>query len=352
MAAKGGSMGVGAALAALVLAAPQPAGAAPRPGPVTIGYIPAFKDLDRAVAGADFSQYSHINIAFANPDPAGEIAAVDRLACMPAGPDASVTPASLRRAIGAAQAAGSKVMVSLGGGVIPPCSGDWAQLLRPERRQALVGKLIRLVEDYGLDGIDVDLEGELLTRIDKAGDYTPFIAALGAELRPRGKLLTCATASYEGGMVPPSSLPYFDYVTVMSYDAIGPSWGQAGSEHSTYAQAKRDLELWLARGVPRQRLVLGVPFYGYGFGGYKPNYALRDVLAQFGSSALRRDVAGRLCPGCAYVTYNGLDTLKRKTRLARRRAGGIMVWEISQDTDDHRLIRTLGKTLRKGAGKR
>jgi GH18 family chitinase len=152
-------------------------------------------------------------------------------------------------------------------------------------------------------------------------------------------------------MVPLSSLAYFDFVTVMSYDAIGPSWGQAGSEHSTYAQAKRDLELWLARGVPRERLVLGVPFYGYGFGGYKPNYAFRDVLDQFGKTALRSDVAGRLCPGCAYVTYNGLDTLKRKTRLAGRRAGGIMVWEISQDTDDHRLIRTLGKTLRQGAGK-
>src|SRR3546814_20237139 len=40
-----------------------------------------------------------------------------------------------------------------------------------------------------------------------------------------------------------------------------------GAEHSPYAGARRDLDLWLARGVARERLVLGLPFYGYGFGG-------------------------------------------------------------------------------------
>src|SRR3546814_8636879 len=86
-------------------------------------------------------------------------------------------------------------------------------------------------------------------------------------MKARGKLLTCATASYEGGMIPQSSIAYFDLINVMSYDAIGPSWGEAGAEHSSYAMAVRDLDLWLARGVARERLVLGVPFYGYGFGG-------------------------------------------------------------------------------------
>src|SRR3546814_2821448 len=90
-------------------------------------------------------------------------------------------------------------------------------------------------------------------------------------MKARGKLLTCATASYEGGMIPVTSIPYFDLVNVMSYDAIGPSWGEAGAEHSSYAMAARDLDLWLARGVARERLVLGVPFYGYGFGGEKAN---------------------------------------------------------------------------------
>jgi hypothetical protein len=46
-------------------------------------------------------------------------------------------------------------------------------------------------------------------RIDKAGNYTPFVAALSAALKARKKLLTGATTSYEGGMVPQGPLPFF-----------------------------------------------------------------------------------------------------------------------------------------------
>ena len=57
-------------------------------------------------------------------------------------------------------------------------------------------------------------------------------------------------------MVPVSSIPWFDLVNVMSYDAIGPTWGRVGDEHAPIAQAERDMALWRARGVPAERLVL------------------------------------------------------------------------------------------------
>src|SRR3546814_6282579 len=91
-------------------------------------------------------------------------------------------------------------------------------------------------------------------------------------------------------MIPVTSIPYFDLVNVMSYDAIGPSWGEAGAEHSSYAMAARDLDLWLARGVPRERLVLGVPFFGYGFGGEKANWSYRELAAAHGLNATKADV--------------------------------------------------------------
>jgi GH18 family chitinase len=187
-----------------------------------------------------------------------------------------------------------------------------------------------------------------MTRIDKAGNYTPFVAALSAALRARGKLLTCATASYEGGMVPDSSLPYFDLVGIMSYDAIGPTWGEPGSEHSTYEQAERDLRLWISKGVPVGKLALGVPFYGYGFGRYRRAYAIDDIAAEFGREASRRDVVGQPCAGCDYITYNGLDTLRRKAELAGAWGAGVMVWEIDQDTADHRAIGSVRDALQKG----
>jgi GH18 family chitinase len=322
-------------IAAVILAcvAALPAQAKTPGPPVVIGYIAVFKGMEKAMRRADLSQYTHLNLAFVNPSPAGAVVRGRSMACMPDASRRMVTTAALRRAVRAAHRAGTKIMISLGGGVIPPCSGDWSELLLPGARNAVVRELIAFVDAYDLDGIDVDIEGTVLTKIDKAGNYTPFVAALSRALKARGKLLTCATGSYEGGMVPQSSIPYFDY--------IGPTWGPAGSEHSPIDQAQRDLQLWLKRGASRNRIVLGVPFYGYGFGTYKQNYAFRDIRAEFGAAAAEGDVLGTRCAGCSYLTYNGLATLRGKARLAREQVGGLMVWEIGQDTDDHLLVRTL-----------
>jgi len=321
----------------------QPVGTPPRQ-PVVVGYVPAFRGFDEIVERADFSPYTHINIAFVNPAPDGSLVAGDAMACMSGGA-APVGVQAFRRSVERIRASGAKALISLGGGVIPACSADWATLLRPETRGTVVRNLLALVDTYGLDGIDVDIEGVLLTRIDNEGNYTPFIAELGAALRERGKLLTCATASYEGGMIPVNSIPWFDLVNVMSYDAIGPTWGAAADEHSTYAQAERDLALWRARGVPRERLVLGIPFYGYGFGSYRATYDIREIAAEFGEDAVRQDVIGHRCAGCSYITYNGLPTLSRKVDLAREQGAGIMVWEITQDTSENRFIRALRSRL-------
>jgi GH18 family chitinase len=338
---------VGTMVAAALLGA-TPAVALPS-RPAAIGYLPVFRGLDAAAVRLDPAQYTHLNLAFVNPDARGRILAGDGFACAPDGKDRMLTADSLRPVVAAAHKAGTKVLISLGGGTIPACSGDWEALLRPDNRDKVVKALLGAVDRFGLDGIDIDLEGAILTRIDQAGNYTPFVAALGKALKARGKLLTCATASYDGGMIPVASIPHFDLVGVMSYDGIGPTWGEAGSEHSNVEQARKDLRLWLQRGVARERLVLGLPFYGYGFGSYKANWAYRDIQAAHGEAAGLTDVIGSRCSGCSYITFNGLPTLREKARLAREEAGGIMVWEVSQDTDDHLLIRSINAVVRGAA---
>ncbi|HEY0892152.1 MAG TPA: glycosyl hydrolase family 18 protein, partial [Cellvibrio sp.] len=243
----------------------------------------------------------------------------------------NVSAADVRYVIDKAQAAGVKVLASVAGGVIPACSGNWETLLQPANRQALVDNLIAFMEEFGLDGIDVDIEGWLLTNIDNAGNYTPFIQALSAQLVARNKLLTCATASYVGGMIPVSSIPYFNFVNIMSYDALGPSWGPAGAQHSPYSMAVDHVNLWKNRGLTKEQLVLGVPFYGYGFGTYKSDYTYASILAEFGADAANKDLIGNACAGCNYITYNGAATIKAKTQLGLEHGSGIMIWELSQD---------------------
>lgn len=296
-----------------------------------IGYIASFTDMKAAIDKTDLNKLTHINLSFTNPNAQGKLVDNNLMICMPGMAGGNVSVADVRYVIDKAQAAGVKVLASVAGGVIPACSGNWETLLQPANRQMLVDNLISFMEEFGLDGIDVDIEGAVLTSIDNAGNYTPFIQALSAQLVARKKLLTCATASYVGGMIPVSSIPYFDFVNIMAYDAIGPSWGPAGAQHSTYAMAVDHVNIWKNRGLTKEQLVLGVPFYGYGFGTYKSDYTYASIFAEFGADVANKDLIGSACAGCNYITYNGAATIKAKTQLGLEQGSGIMIWELSQD---------------------
>jgi GH18 family chitinase len=313
-----------------------------------VGYVAAFKGLDREMQQRGVDRYTHLVLAFVNPTPTGEVALPTGLACSPAGADTMVSDAQLGTLIDSAHRRGAKVLASLGGAVIPPCGGDWAQLLAPELRAKVVANLVAMVDRYDLDGLDVDLEGEQMTAIDQAGNYTPFVQALGEALHARSKLLTAATGSYPGGMLPDASLPFFDLIGVMSYDQVGPTWGAAGDEHSTYAQAEADLRLWIGKGVPASKLALGMPFYGRGFGSYRPGWNLEEIATKFGDRQLDLDIVGERCGGCSYITYNGLPTLERKAELAGAWGAGVMVWEVGQDVADGRAIRNVASAYQRG----
>jgi GH18 family chitinase len=45
--------------------------------------------------------------------------------------------------------------------------------------------------------------------------------------------------------------------------------------------------------------------------------------------------------------YNGLPTMIKKTQLARKSFGGIMIWEITQDASGElSLLRAIDRTLK------
>ncbi len=302
-----------------------------------VGYIPAYKDMVAVANTVDFHKLTHVNLAFLSPNTSGAVAASNgNPVCMPGAGTGNVTTADIGYVVQKAHDAGAKVLVSLAGAGTWDCAGVWTTLLQPAKRTTLVNNLIKFVNDNNLDGIDVDIEGDVLTAIDNAGNYTPFIQALKTGLG--AKLVTSATGSYDGGMVPISSLPYFDFVNIMSYDAIGPTWGDAGVEHSTYQMAVDDINIWKARGLSKDKLVLGVPAYGYGFDGYAADYDYTAIIGTFGASAAQKDLIGTLCAGCMYITYNGLPTIRKKTQLALQQGSGVMIWELAADTKDNTSI--------------
>jgi len=296
-----------------------------------IGYLPSYKGLVNNIDKINLSKITHLNIAFLNPTKNNDLVNEEYVACMTTQLGKPLALTELQTTVKKAHQANVKILASLGGAAIPKCGGNWDTLLQKDNRNQLVSNFVKFVDDFNLDGLDIDLEGKLLTSIDKAGNYVPFIKELSIALKARDKLLTAATGSYIGGMIPEASLPYFDFVNIMSYDAIGPSWGHAGGEHSTVTAAQEQIALWKKKGLVKNKLVLGLPFYGYGFGKYAANYAYKDILSEFGEVKAMTDTVGKVCAACDYITFNGINTIKTKTNLAIEQGAGVMVWELTHD---------------------
>ena len=74
-----------------------------------------------------------------------------------------------------------------------------------------VKKLLDYVDENNLDGIDVDIEGNLLPYIGNG--YTPFVLELRDALHAKGKGITCALGAVRfHEAVTQESLEAYDFI--------------------------------------------------------------------------------------------------------------------------------------------
>jgi len=315
---------VGAVGAALPVGGSTGAGQNGRSSFKVIGYYSLRAATTADPASVPFNQLTHVNLSFLNPTPAGEY---------------TQNLAALATFVAAAHASGVKVLASIGGG------GDhsyYHALLADDRRPAFIDRLVGLAVENQLDGIDVDLEGG-----DIGASYEPFVLELGQALRRYGKLMTSAIAVFYKDQLTDRALAQYDFVNIMSYDHTGPWRPERPGPHSTFEHAVEALEYFGAtRKIPRERMVLGVPFYGYGYGPDPSSPAVtmtyKDIVATFPGANQADEWK---MPGGKTIYYNGIPTIRRKTGLAREKASGIMIWQILGDAaNDLSLLGAINET--------
>ena len=287
-------------------------------GDLVVAYVPNWVDLGSFSGTIDYAKLTHINIAFENPTNArGDLSFHKQDDLL----------------IARAHASHVKVLVSIGGG---SAAGDktlqalYFDLISGPKRGDFAAKLGAYVVDHQFDGLDVDIEGPSINK-----DYGAFIAELSAVLKPKGKLLTAALSQgYGGKNVPDAALEHFDFVNVMAYDGAG-SWNpNAPGQHSSLEFAKKNVDYWLNRGLPDSKTVLGVPFYGYGFGKAfrKGPYAYSAIVAAH-PDADKADQVGET------IWYNGVATIEAKTRYAiERKLAGVMIWSLNEDAPGEKSL--------------
>jgi chitinase len=259
-------------------------------------------------------------------------------------------------------------------------AGGWGMPYYPElvadpaRRAAFVRSAAALVADGTLDGIDLDWEypgggdpqrpdlaGAALTRERAA--YTALVTELRAAIdaaasragRPR-PLLTAAVAAtpVRVAAIDWQALgPVFDLVFAMSYDFTAGDQppGHHANLRATAATGGNGADVQLARlraaGVPAERLMLGVPFYGREWTGVRRDPATGALTGKpTGRSPLWKELAAEregvaydaaaeapyLLAGQRYVTFANPRSIAAARCLVHREGyGGLFAWEATQD---------------------
>jgi chitinase len=282
-----------------------------------------------------------------------------------------------------------KVVISFGGW---DQSGGFSSAAQPEHVKEFVrscvdtfikGKFAPGIEAPGVfDGIDIDWEYPAIGGGGPgvAGDVQNFTAML-AEFRRQfdavrpGLLLTAALPAeaelYEQLELKKISA-YLDILSIMAYDEhwnsepltnlhsalfhdpADPSRPPLDKRYGDYA-----VRGFIAAGVPRTKIVFGVPFYGKGWSGvqdvnhglYQPATGPADAIGYRALKALPATADRHFYPALGTCTmwndgkfwgYDCPEAMRIKMDYIRKQGlGGVMFWELSHDTPDSELLRTL-----------
>ncbi len=286
-----------------------------------VGYVQNDFGIEIVLPAIEGGRLTHVNLSFENPiDLDGTMSYHEN--------NDKIRDATHR--------AGGKVLVAIGGGAAATdveLSKRYDELLSAEKRVAFARSLVEYVNEHELDGIDVDIEGPAIT-----DDYGPFVKALSAELKKAGKTISAALShGYGGDRVTSDTLAKFDFINVMAYNATGPWNPNQPGQHSSIELAESTTKYWIDGGLPKSKVVLGVPFYGYGFGkDVNQGIAYREILNAYPQAASSDE-----CGNTIY--YNGVKTIRAKTQMAMQKGlGGVMIWAINQDADgDASLLRQI-----------
>ena len=205
-------------------------------------------------------------------------------------------------------------------------SGNFSEMAAdPEKRKAFAEDCRRVVDEYGLDGIDIDWEypGSSIAGISSSPADKDNYILLMKDLRTalgNDKLLTLASPATVSFYEFKPIMPYVDFVNIMAYDLNRPPYHHSAlfrSELSGEMTADEGVRAHIEAGVPAEKIILGVPFYGHGKKGEFPDFIdYRNIQVSDGLKEMYDEVA---CmpylvneSGEMVICFDNHESLKKK----------------------------------------
>lgn len=247
------------------------------------------------------------------------------------------------------------VMLSIGGWG----SGRFSEMAADDAlRKSFVEDCLRVVKEYGLDGIDIDWEyptssdADISSSPDDTRNFTKLMQDLRSVLG-KSWLLTFASAASAEYVDFKSVEPYVDFVNIMAYDmATAPKHHSAlyESEISGRMTSDKAVKAHMAAGVPAEKLVLGMPFYGRGgdylpsFNDYKDIKANPDLTEKWHEKSMVPYIADQL--GVLQLGYDNPRSLRIKCEYLKEMGlKGAMYWDYDGDNAAGDLRKTVANAV-------
>lgn len=308
-------------------------------GYYVVGYFPSYRNI-ADVPDVKFRMTNVVVYAFFGVNTSGTLTA-------PASPTTTIDALATK-----ARANNSKVFIGINDG-----SGDGKTNFKnmaatAAGRNNFIKDVMNKVRQYNLDGVDMDWE--FPTTSDGTDvTFTLMMKELSDSLHREGRYYLSAAITagkYAGGnrdAIKNELFPYVDFFNVMAYDDFNTTVPYR--HHSDYVLAQTCLNYWLTtRGMPASKVVLGLPAYGRPSGITQTGTVLtyKTILTQGGNPLYDSAVvtAGGFTNYTIY--YNGQYTVKRKAKLAKDIANGVMLWEKWQDAvDGNSLLKAACDTI-------
>ncbi|MFB7514329.1 chitinase [Streptomyces sp. NPDC056144] len=242
------------------------------PAHALVGYLHAsFANGSGYTRMADVpDSWDVINLAFGEPTSvtSGDI----RFSLCPATECPNVeSPADFKAAIKAKQAAGKKVLISIGG------QNGQVQLATTAARDTFVSSVSKIIDEYGLDGLDIDFEGHSLSLQTGDTDFRSPTTPVIVNLIQAVKTLK---AKYGAGFVLTMAPETFFVQLGYQYYGSGPWGGQdprAGAYLPVIHALRDDLTLLHVQDY-NSGSIMGLDNQYHSMGGADFHIAMTDML--------------------------------------------------------------------------
>ncbi|WP_156290933.1 glycosyl hydrolase family 18 protein [Oceanobacillus salinisoli] len=153
--------------------------------------------------------------------------------------------------------------------VVPFVANHWdatAGINGLNKRDQLARRIADEVEKYNLDGVNVDIEGVNHMYRD---EHTDFVRLLRSYI-PKHKEVSVAVAANPNGWKTgwhgfydyKALSNYTDYLMIMAYDESWESPDSPIGPVSSIQFFERSIQYAINQGVPKNKIVVGLPFYG------------------------------------------------------------------------------------------